>query len=213
MARFSLRRAVVRVLSSSPSTALSTQARTFTSLRIQSSSLPTVQQSTFPLFQRRLFASEEAAAQSELEADGAIKKQHGNNSIASAATEGVESKLSPSEEAAAAASSDSIIDETIPTQNSSAPPPAAESPRSVASEAAASIAGTAAAVGDSLSSAAGFGNTSARSAQEPPEPSKTVYVGNLFFDVRSEDLRQEFEQAGPVVNAKIIMDSRGLSKG
>ena len=45
------------------------------------------------------------------------------------------------------------------------------------------------------------------------EPSTTVYVGNLYFDVRSEDLKKEFERAGPVVEAKVIMDHRGLSKG
>ena len=45
------------------------------------------------------------------------------------------------------------------------------------------------------------------------ETSKSVYVGNLFFDVRNEDLKKEFERAGPVIDAKIIMDQRGLSKG
>jgi nucleolin len=46
-----------------------------------------------------------------------------------------------------------------------------------------------------------------------PEPKQTVYVGNLFFDVTAEDLRRQMEKYGVVEHAKIIHDSRGLSKG
>ncbi|OGE51031.1 hypothetical protein PENARI_c015G03127 [Penicillium arizonense] len=49
--------------------------------------------------------------------------------------------------------------------------------------------------------------------REDPSPKTTVYVGNLFFDVTAEDLRQQFEQFGVVENAVIVHDSRGLSKG
>jgi len=69
----------------------------------------------------------------------------------------------------------------------------------------------------SLGAAAGFGSAGRSRERNVPaqdgEPSKTVYVGNLFFDVRAADLKQEFERAGPVVDSKIIMDQRGLSKG
>lgn len=44
-------------------------------------------------------------------------------------------------------------------------------------------------------------------------PKPTVYVGNLFFDVTESDLVKEFTRFGTVVRAKIIRDSRGLSKG
>ena len=47
---------------------------------------------------------------------------------------------------------------------------------------------------------------------ENPE-STTVYIGNLFFDVTAEDLKNEFSRAGNVDTAKIIYDTRGLSKG
>ena len=200
-----------RVLSSSPSTVLPTKARTFASLRIQPSSLLTAQRSSFPLLQRR-FASDEAVTQSEPEADGATEAQHGDNSIAAAAADSLESDLSRSEEGAAAASSNSVVDGATLTEDTGAPPPEAGRRRSVASEAAASVAGAAAAVGSSLSSAAGFGGHAAQSASEST-PSKTIYVGNLFFDVRAEDLSQEFGNAGTVVDAKVITDSRGLSKG
>lgn len=65
----------------------------------------------------------------------------------------------------------------------------------------------------SLGAAAGFGGSDPGAFQPPPTMSKTVYVGNLFFDVRAEDLRREFGRAGTVLDSKIIMDNRGLSKG
>lgn len=45
------------------------------------------------------------------------------------------------------------------------------------------------------------------------EPSTTVYIGNLYFDVTEEDLRREMERFGTVMTIKIIYDGRGLSKG
>ena len=46
-----------------------------------------------------------------------------------------------------------------------------------------------------------------------PQPSTSVYVGNLFFDVREQDLERQFSGAGKVVKARVISDQRGLSKG
>jgi nucleolin len=46
-----------------------------------------------------------------------------------------------------------------------------------------------------------------------PEPKETIYVGNLFFDVTAEDLKRQMEKYGTVLNARIIHDNRGLSKG
>lgn len=44
-------------------------------------------------------------------------------------------------------------------------------------------------------------------------PSKSLYVGNLFFDVTIEDLKKEMQRFGTVLDVRIIMDNRGLSKG
>jgi RNA recognition motif-containing protein len=55
--------------------------------------------------------------------------------------------------------------------------------------------------------------TSNRGLRRSSEPKQTVYVGNLFFDVTAEDLRRQMEKYGVVEHAKIIHDSRGLSKG
>ena len=90
------------------------------------------------------------------------------------------------------------------------------------SDAAQSATETVTGAAQSLGAAAGFG--SPRNPENPGgqrgnapaldgEPSTTVYVGNLYFDVRSEDLKKEFERAGPIDEAKVIMDHRGLSKG
>lgn len=44
-------------------------------------------------------------------------------------------------------------------------------------------------------------------------PTKVVYIGNIQFDATPETLGEEFKKFGNVVGAKIIYDSRGLSKG
>lgn len=46
-----------------------------------------------------------------------------------------------------------------------------------------------------------------------PEPSKVLYVGNLFFEATAEQLEQEFKQFGTIVNSKVATDPKGLSKG
>ena len=191
------------MLSSSPSTTLSATTRTFTSLRIQSTSRLAAQRSSFIPLQRRFASDEAAATQSELEADGAAEPQYNDTS------------------ATAAAEADIVVDEPLKTEKEAAAetPAAAEgSSGGIVSEAAASVAGTAAAVGETLSGAAGFNRSDAsssglRGSGEAVEPTKNVYVGNLFFDVGPEDLKREFEQAGPVVDSKIVKDTRGLSKG
>lgn len=48
---------------------------------------------------------------------------------------------------------------------------------------------------------------------EAPSPSKILYVGNLYFEVRAEQLERQFKPYGQVVNAKVVTDTNGLSKG
>lgn len=49
--------------------------------------------------------------------------------------------------------------------------------------------------------------------QGPVEPSKILYVGNLYFDLAPEQLKTAFEPFGTVTNHKIVTDSSGMSKG
>lgn len=45
------------------------------------------------------------------------------------------------------------------------------------------------------------------------DPKRTVYVGNLFFDVTEDDLSKELSRFGTIKNVRLIRDARGLSKG
>ena len=83
--------------------------------------------------------------------------------------------------------------------------------KDVASHAASSVTGAVTSAGEAASEASGLARSSARAL--PDDASPTVYVGNLFFDVRGEDLKKEFGRAGTVLDTKIITDQRGLSKG
>lgn len=141
-------------------------------------------QTGFLPFQRRYYA-DEPATQSEPEADDAIEEA----------------------DKGAAASEVESADEDATEHASSA----ADSVKAAAQTAGEAVTGAA----QSLGSAAGFGSQGAEtnSFGAGGKTSKTVYVGNLFFDVKREDLAKEFSQAGPVTEAKIITDVRGLSKG
>ncbi|OJJ46100.1 hypothetical protein ASPZODRAFT_133089 [Penicilliopsis zonata CBS 506.65] len=46
-----------------------------------------------------------------------------------------------------------------------------------------------------------------------PEPKDTIYIGNLFYDVTSDDLRRAMEKFGVVQHASIAHDPRGISRG
>ena len=76
---------------------------------------------------------------------------------------------------------------------------------------------TASAVADKVSDAASQVGAAASSAVGAASGSQatqnSVYVGNLFFDVKEHHLSKEFSKAGNVIGAKVIHDHRGLSKG
>jgi RNA recognition motif. (a.k.a. RRM, RBD, or RNP domain) len=45
------------------------------------------------------------------------------------------------------------------------------------------------------------------------EPNNSIYVGNLFFDAKEEDIRDFFEKYGEVSKITLVKDVRGYSKG
>ena len=47
----------------------------------------------------------------------------------------------------------------------------------------------------------------------PLTPTDTLYVGNMQFDVKEEDVKEFFAAIGEVKSVKIIYDPKGLSKG
>ncbi|KAL8903506.1 MAG: hypothetical protein Q9171_007381 [Xanthocarpia ochracea] len=159
----------------------------------------TLQRSSILQFQRR-FASEEAQTQSEPVADGA-QAQHGDNSIAASSQAEAESSTQDSQERSA--SSQDQEHSTIGELASSA----AGKVKKTASNAYDTIAG------DSGSGLQRGENSGSAARQFDSPPRKSVYVGNLFFDVKEEDLRKKFEECGTIESIKLIMDNRGLSKG
>lgn len=97
----------------------------------------------------------------------------------------------------------------------------AEGIKEKTSSAAESVSNT---VGDAIDSVTPDGPAS--SAQSTPirsassstssfatDPSKTLYIGNLYFEVTPEALRTEFGRHGEVEDTKVVYDGRGLSKG
>lgn len=201
--RYCIRRSALRLLSSTPSACLHTKTRQFTSIASQ---LPrrSVARSALSPLQRRWLADEAAATQSEPEADGAALNENADHSIAK---ESESSSEPPQTEDQAARENTTEPTFSQPHQESSA----TESVADTASSAAQSAGNAASQLASSVTGAA---ETAAHATGfAPPQESKTLYVGNLFFDVRSDDLKKEFERAGEVVDAKIIMDARGLSKG
>jgi hypothetical protein len=76
--------------------------------------------------------------------------------------------------------------------------------------------GTVAATGANMAANA-TSSDSFQGVRRPPRQDvvekETIYVGNLFFDVTQADLMNEFQQFGPIKRAKVITDSKGLSKG
>ena len=216
LSRLCLRRAAFRALSSSPSSSISIKARSLTSLTypLTISRTSTLQKATFFPLQRR-YATDEAATQAEPEADGATEAQHGENSIAASADADADANTpepATQHEEAAAQSTIESATESARDQASSA--------GSQVGDAARTATETVKGAAESLAAAAGFGpgpsqagSRTEGSEGKDGEPSKNVYVGNLFFDVRTDDLKREFSSAGEIVNAKIITDQRGLSKG
>ena len=50
-------------------------------------------------------------------------------------------------------------------------------------------------------------------AERIASPKKTIYIGNLFFDVTENDLVKELARFGTITKCRLMRDSRGLSKG
>ncbi|KAF7157059.1 hypothetical protein CNMCM5623_001047 [Aspergillus felis] len=52
-----------------------------------------------------------------------------------------------------------------------------------------------------------------RIMERPPAPRETVYIGNLFYDVTAEDLKNHMQKFGVVERVDLITDHRGMSRG
>lgn len=54
---------------------------------------------------------------------------------------------------------------------------------------------------------------SATTPSGPNGENKTLYVGNLFFEVTEASLAEYFSTYGNIVKTRIVFDARGMSKG
>ena len=191
------------MLSSSPSKSLSIPSRNARSITRLAYPISVKQNQTYAVSfpQRRNYADEAAATQSEPVADGATETQHGENSIAASANSGADAN--------APMPAESVEESEAASTAESATERATDSVRSAAQTATETVTGAT----QSLADVAGMGSQASGAGSDPAPASTTVYVGNLYFDVKEEDLQNEFLTAGKVLNTKIVVDARGLSKG
>ncbi|KAF2739138.1 RNA binding domain-containing protein [Polyplosphaeria fusca] len=56
------------------------------------------------------------------------------------------------------------------------------------------------------------GTTPRRSPDSTP-PNRTLYIGNLYYEVTEDQLSRVFSRFGTVKSTKVIFDNRGLSRG
>ena len=159
---------------------------------------------------QRRYASGEIT-QAEPEANGATEAEHGENSIASSIENDTPRSPDPEDHSTIASSISSAAD-TVSTKASDI----AGSVSAAAENARESVADATQAASDYAGSARkvmGRPLSTDGPRRTPAPPSATLYVGNLYFDVTQDQLREQFEEVGAVANCKIVYDSRGLSKG
>ncbi|KAF2705320.1 RNA binding domain-containing protein [Pleomassaria siparia CBS 279.74] len=52
-----------------------------------------------------------------------------------------------------------------------------------------------------------------RGQAHSPSPGKTIYVGNLYYEVTEDQLKRVFSRFGAIDSLKIVYDNRGMSRG
>jgi hypothetical protein len=168
----------------------------------------------------------------EPEAGGAEEAQHGDDSVSEASAS--DASLSEASLSESSISESSIFDSTISeeshaeaqknnTRLTSRPdfedrPTLRSNVESVAEKVVDNVSKAAQSVTTGTEEAIGYmddglGFSPPERPYDEPEPSRGLYVGNLFFDVTPAQLQAEFEKAGKVVKADITRDARGFSKG
>ncbi|KAF1959285.1 RNA binding domain-containing protein [Byssothecium circinans] len=178
-----LRRTAARAITSSPSTGLFVKPRSITTFA------PVAFRSQqpkwiVPSLQRR-FASDEAVKTDEAKTDAEQAASEASESFAQTATEApVEENLSPAQEYVQAPSTDSSATVGIDALEQAAKPP--------------------------RDSAPGIGP---RRKAPAAEPNNTIYVGNLYYEVTTDQLKRVFSRFGEIDDVKIVYDNRGLSRG
>ena len=188
----SLRRAATRVLTSRPSSAFAISSRAFRTFQAPTTKTLASQKSLSLSPRRFLSDSSTQPAETEIATE--------------AATEVAEDALSQEgAEGAAAGPEDAQPEVAAQSEDGSEPPQTeAEAEEVVASEPN---------VVETSSPRAPHASSSLPADQPPAIQPKSVYVGNLFFEVKENDLKDYFSQVGEVVSARVVTDRRNMSKG
>ncbi|OCK82098.1 RNA-binding domain-containing protein [Lepidopterella palustris CBS 459.81] len=196
-----LRRSALRALST-PSTCFITKPRSITTYTPASFKLrqqPWISSS----FQRR-FASDDAT---KTEGESASKKSS-DESVTEAATESFSQTATeaPIAETSAAEVPAESSERVSSTEDQSTIASAIHSTKGNIQERAVDAFGAVAA-------ATPFGNRPVFGQATPNPPNKTLYVGNLFFEVTEDQLQRVFSRFGRISKTTMVYDTRGLSRG
>ncbi|KAL1965827.1 hypothetical protein VTN77DRAFT_5148 [Rasamsonia byssochlamydoides] len=219
----SLRPAARRLLLSSSSSSsvsfLAKRSRSIAATVSTPTALRLTRRSHSPRFaalqEQRRWNSDDAAIKKESTPEKETEKTEKEETQTTSAAEQSDSDARVVEESAVQAATEQSSSATENEVAEGTETSAKEASPAAANEAAES-AETAAAQGEAASEQSGDtqeNGTQKRRLWEPPTPKETIYVGNLFFDVTAEDLKRQMSKYGTVEHAKIVHDSRGLSKG
>ncbi|KAF2467447.1 RNA-binding domain-containing protein [Lindgomyces ingoldianus] len=120
-----------------------------------------------------------------------------------AKTESEEAKA----EAASEASSESFAQTAAeaPVEESVAPAPEAPQAESTNESATVGV--------DALEAAASQGTEGRGFKGHNATPNKTIYVGNLYYEVTEDQLKRVFSRFGAIDSVKVVYDNRGMSRG
>ena len=69
---------------------------------------------------------------------------------------------------------------------------------------------------DALEAAAGAADRASSGSRQyapPAGTTPTLYIGNLYYEVTTDQIKRVFSRFGEVSDIKIIYDNRGLSRG
>lgn len=203
-----LRRAAARAVSSQPSAFASAQRSFVTRTSINTSIRAQCQPSAF----QRRFASEKASPTDATTTGETVPPE---------STEAERTSQSPVEadfssgtvltEPTESEQKQEIVEESIATPetaDAAGKQSVTEKVKETASDALEAASRAGAAAKSSFSRRDRSGNS-----YEAPQPSKILYVGNLYFEIKAEQLERQFKPYGQVVNSKIVTDPNGMSKG
>lgn len=154
-------------------------------------------------FQRR-FASDEAAASKETASTdtAATETTETTETTATEAAEAAEAAVADTPDNFAQTAPEAPVEENLTPAQQEAQAPPTDAEATVTPEALNTAAKDPAAAPE------------ARKRERPNHPpNKTLYVGNLFYEVKADQLKHIFSRFGEVQDVKLVYDNRGISRG